>query len=150
MSESKSALWDDIVTAACMELGSPDEPADMHIAAAAVTAAFKKLVESLPKSYRIRGRVKANHAPLKIRKGDAVWLSWTPEGGGWFQWSKDEAWAREFEGEAAGMKAASGCPGPWYYETDPASVEAVSVLSESSKPIAAMLLHLLKESDSAA
>jgi hypothetical protein len=33
----------------------------------------------------VRGEV-AKDALSTIKKGDTVWLGWTHEGGGWFQW----------------------------------------------------------------
>ena len=66
----------------------------------------------------------------KKKKGDRVWLYWSPEGGGWWQWGP-EGWARRFESKSgreyeAAMFSASNA-GPWFNKPDPATIEAVSV-----------------------
>lgn len=84
---------------------------------------------SFPDRYVITALVKEGE-----NKGRRVWLYWSPEGGGWWQWSDAEAWAFRFEatsGErfddallcARGTTwLKSGC-GPWYYFVDFSTVE---------------------------
>lgn len=41
-----------------------------------------------------------------------VYLTWSSEGGGWYQWSTVKHWAKTFVSEKAALSAADGCPGP--------------------------------------
>lgn len=68
-------------------------------------------------------------------KGKRVWLYWSPEAGGWWQWSDAEGLAHRFEApHGARFEDAmhssrgstwqpNGC-GPWYYFVDFDTVEA--------------------------
>ena len=70
-------------------------------------------------------------------EGESVWVGWTPEGGGWWQWGP-EAWAERFPSETDprfedAMRSARGetwttksC-GPWYYYPDMSTVKSVRV-----------------------
>lgn len=44
-----------------------------------------------------------------------VYLSWTDEGGGWYQWDTNKSRAKKFKSVTSAISAASCCPGPWYY-----------------------------------
>lgn len=70
-------------------------------------------------------------------KGEHVWICWSPEGGGWWQWTNAERWAkrftqddREFKGALACAKGETGdktsC-GPWYLRPDMDSIEIRAV-----------------------
>lgn len=86
-----------------------------------------------PDRYVITGIVKEGD-----RKGQKVWLYWSPEGGGWWQWSSHASWAMRFESKdgaryedaircARGTKwLENGC-GPWYYYVDFDTVDTESV-----------------------
>lgn len=70
-------------------------------------------------------------------KGKRVWIYWSPEGGGWWQWGP-EGWAERFENTDTdkfrdAMRCATGATwtkkscGPWYSYPDPATIEVRSV-----------------------
>lgn len=78
-----------------------------------------------PDRYVITGLVaKGEH------KGERVWIYFSEEGGGWWQWGP-EAWAKRFEKkEGRDFDDALLCApkvGPWYYSVDPESIEARAV-----------------------
>lgn len=62
-----------------------------------------------------------------IKKGDTVWLGWTHEGGGWYQWQADMNSAKLFDDPENAGKAARTCPGPWFYQPSPESIEVVEI-----------------------
>lgn len=90
-------------------------------------------VKEYPDRYVITGMVNEGEY-----KGQKVWLYWSAEAGGWWQWSRDAQWACRFE-HASGeryedaMKSAKGSKwmpngcGPWYYFVDLNSVEVEPV-----------------------
>jgi len=55
-------------------------------------------------------------------KATTVWLGYTTEGGGWYQWGTNAANAHHFHGEKSARDAARSCPGPSYNMPDPASI----------------------------
>lgn len=67
----------------------------------------------------------------KVKKGDRVWLYFSEEGGGWWQWSNSPRWAYRFE-EKSGRKyedAIHCAPkaGPWFNRVDPKTIEVRAV-----------------------
>lgn len=86
-----------------------------------------------PDRYIITGKVAKGE-----NKGETVYLYFSEEGGGWWQWSNNEAWALRFESKddrriedallCAGDKnwTKHSC-GPWYYSADPKTVKLVAV-----------------------
>lgn len=64
------------------------------------------------------------------KKGERVWLYWTEESGGWWQWGPEE-WAYRFESLDSPkiQEALRSCPtmGPWYNSPDPKSIKTVPV-----------------------
>lgn len=61
-----------------------------------------------------------------INSGDIVWLGWTSEGGGWYQWRDAIEQAKVFDDPAVGLREGP-LAGPWFYRPTPESVEAVKV-----------------------
>ena len=70
-------------------------------------------------------------------KGERVWITWSPEGGGWWQWGP-EGWAERFASTkderfkdalrcAKGETWTKASCGPWYYAPDLATIEAREV-----------------------
>jgi hypothetical protein len=83
-----------------------------------------------PDRYVITGIVAEDAPHVRVKKGDRVWLYWSHEGGGWWQWGS-EGWARRFEQKAGreyddAVKCAPKV-GPWYSMPDPATIETVAV-----------------------
>lgn len=74
----------------------------------------------------VRGLVAKDATALRVKAGTCVYLRWTYEGGGWFQWETQQQLAYPFADQQEAAKAASGCPGPWYLEPEAASIEVVS------------------------
>ena len=68
-----------------------------------------------------------DNVPHGLPAGSEVWLGWTPEAGGWYQWNKARSWAKRFSSASEGLAAARQCPGPWFYKPDPTSITAVPV-----------------------
>lgn len=77
------------------------------------------------KAYVVRGKIAADKPNLKIKAGDPVWLTWDNEGGGWYQWSSQVEWAHPFTSKAKAKQAVRGCPGPWFNEPSPHSIELI-------------------------
>jgi hypothetical protein len=86
-----------------------------------------------PDRYIITGKVAEGE-----NKGKTVYLYWSDEGGGWWQWSDSVNWAYRFE-EPSGSRFEDAllCAGdknwtkhscgPWYFFADPKSVEVIAV-----------------------
>jgi hypothetical protein len=75
--------------------------------------------------YVVRGKV-AKAAPSIIKKGDTVWLGWTDESGGWFQWAPgDPARAHYFSSPDEARKVGLRQHGPWSSMPDPKSIEVL-------------------------
>jgi hypothetical protein len=75
-----------------------------------------------PDRYVITGIVKDGQ-----HKNERVYLYWTEEGGGWWQWGPD-GWAYRFENKSGArfedaMRCAKKGVGPYYYSVHPESVE---------------------------
>lgn len=66
------------------------------------------------------------HPAIDRKKGDRIWLYWTDEGGGWWQWGS-EGWAYRFQSmdDKKLQEALSSAPkmGPWYNRPDPKTIE---------------------------
>lgn len=88
--------------------------------------------DGYPDRYVITGLVKEGD-----RAGERVWIYFSEEGGGWWQWGP-EGWAYRFEDKTSerfqdAMRCAKGetwtesTVGPWYNAADIATVEAVAV-----------------------
>lgn len=86
-----------------------------------------------PDRYIITGRVAKGS-----EVGKEVYLYWTEEGGGWWQWTSDKGCAHRFERPSGDrFKDAMNCAtdnnwtkascGPWYYSADPKTVKHISV-----------------------
>lgn len=69
--------------------------------------------------------------------GERVWIYWSPEGGGWWQWGP-EGWAFRFDSTESdrfidALKCAKGetwlkkSVGPWYHYPDMATIEVRAV-----------------------
>lgn len=72
--------------------------------------------------FAVRGRVAKTVHNLNVKKDDTVWLHFSDEGGGWYQWGHyPQSWP---DGDRV-MKCALAAPGPWYNMPDPATVELV-------------------------
>lgn len=83
-----------------------------------------------PDRFVITGLIAKDAEALRVKKGDRVWLYWSPEGGGWWQWGP-EGWAERFESKSGktfedAMVSATGV-GPWYNVPDPETIEVLSV-----------------------
>jgi hypothetical protein len=74
--------------------------------------------------YVVRGAV-AKDALNHIKKGDTVWLGWTDEAGGWFNWYDGMGRAKLFNTPEEARKAAHNCNGPWYSVPSKASIEVL-------------------------
>ena len=61
--------------------------------------------------YIAKGYVAKDHPPLRIKKGDVVWLGFDPSGGGWHQWFDTQAWAKPFKDRESCDLAARNCAG---------------------------------------
>lgn len=65
---------------------------------------------------------------LKARGGKTerveVWLYFSDEGGGWWQWGA-KGWRRGVESEETARKIAGGAPGPWFYKPEPDEIEII-------------------------
>lgn len=72
--------------------------------------------------YIVRGKVAKSAPGLNIKAGMIVWLGFTREAGGWYDWSKQQQCAFPFETKDA-AKEASASIGPWYYVPAPESIE---------------------------
>jgi hypothetical protein len=84
--------------------------------------------EGLVPEFVVRAKVAETPGNLKgIKAGDTVWLGWSNEGGGWYQWRDGIMQARPFDTPERALRAASSCPGPWFYKPTPESIEAVAV-----------------------
>ena len=77
------------------------------------------------KGYQVRGLIAKDEPDLSKKKGDEVWLYWSEEGGGWWQWGP-KGWAYTFMNKLEAEKAPKGCPGPWYNVPDPETIEIVA------------------------
>lgn len=79
-----------------------------------------------PNRYVITALVKEGE-----KKGRRVFLYWSPEGGGWWQWNEAEGWAERFEAKAGHrFEDAVLCApdvGPWYNRPDPETIEVREV-----------------------
>ena len=90
-----------------------------------------------PDKYIIRSKVAEDCPQFKIKKGDYSYLYFSPEGGGWWQWSNLEAWARRFDSatnkeivdalQSCNPTNWCGGTGPWFYKPEPHSIEVVAV-----------------------
>ena len=85
-----------------------------------------------PDRYVIRARVAedSRDGVWQVKKDSFVWLYWSHEGGGWWQWGP-EGWARRFEAKEgreyeAALRDAPKV-GPWFNKPDPATIETVAV-----------------------
>ena len=83
------------------------------------------MAKQYPDRYVITGVVAEGE-----HKGERVWIYFSEEGGGWWQWGP-EGWAKRFEAkEGHKYDDALLCApktGPWYYRVDPARVEVRAV-----------------------
>ena len=76
--------------------------------------------------YVVRGKV-AKNALNTIKKGDTVWLTWSPDSGGWHNWSHAAApiHAKRFSTPDEARRVARACHGPWYSMPDPNTIEVL-------------------------
>lgn len=63
----------------------------------------------------------------RSQKGDRIYLYWTDEGGGWWQWANAESWSYRFQSKddpklEQALKSAPNV-GPWFYRPDPKTIE---------------------------
>lgn len=72
-------------------------------------------------------------------KATTVYLYFSEEGGGWYQWGTRKDNARQFKTEKAALNAAKSCPGPWYHIPAKSSIECELVESPKAKNYRAML-----------
>jgi hypothetical protein len=91
---------------------------------------MEDFVTKHPDRYVITGLIAKDSEALRVRKGDRVWLYWSPEGGGWWQWGP-EGWAYRFEAKSGhqyddAIVSAKGV-GPYYNVPDPSTIETVAV-----------------------
>lgn len=75
-----------------------------------------------------------------INPGDIVWLGWTPEGGGWYQWRESVEQAKLFDDPAVGLREGL-LAGPWFYKPSPESVEAVKVEYTPARPASVKIIE---------
>lgn len=61
-----------------------------------------------------------------------VYLAYDKEGGGWYQWTTHKAHAKRFGSPGAAMRAAKGCPGPYYLEPMAGTVGLQKIESKRS------------------
>ena len=64
--------------------------------------------------------------------GRKVWLYWSREGGGWWQWSNNESWAKKFTG-TENIPDIINCAkemGPHWYWVEPKTVKQQTVNPE--------------------
>lgn len=84
-----------------------------------------------PDRYVITALVAESHdrgsSVWNVKKGDRVWLYWTDESGGWWQWSNAEGWAYRFQSKddkrLSDALRSSVNMGPWFYKPDPKTIE---------------------------
>lgn len=62
-------------------------------------------------------------------KALTVWLAWHEDSGGSYQWVNDHWFetAKPFLHSDDAITSAKKCPGPWYNEPDPTTIEAIKV-----------------------
>lgn len=76
--------------------------------------------------YIVRGKVAKSAAHVKVEAGETVYLYWTSEAGGWFNWSPTLDIAKPFK-TIDEARDASRSNGPWYYVPSPESIEILPV-----------------------
>lgn len=87
------------------------------------------------RKFVVRGAVAETPDRLRsIKKGDTVWMGWTSEGGGWHQWQAELEGAKLFDDRESALHIARGCPGPWFYQPSPESIEVVEVEYTPAQP----------------
>jgi hypothetical protein len=72
-------------------------------------------------------------------KESTVYLYFSDEGGGWYQWGASKSEAKRFRTEKAALTAAKGCPGPWYNIPKESTVKAEPVENKKAAQYRAML-----------
>lgn len=83
--------------------------------------------------YIVRGKTAKDADNLYIKAGDVVWLDYTREGGGWYQWTSQYAIDHlgtvpfMFADRDTALRAAVDCPGPWYHQPAKDSIEVLEV-----------------------
>lgn len=89
------------------------------------------MARKYPDRYIITAKTVKDSPTVKVEKGERIWLYWSPEGGGWWQWSKAKDWAERFpDKNGPRFKDAIACApdvGPWFYVPDPETIETVAV-----------------------
>lgn len=73
-------------------------------------------------------RCQGTYEDKPLKPDEWIWLSWSPEGGGWNQCSTVKGWAKKFESPEDVKKQAKSYDGmPWYYKTDLSTMEIFKV-----------------------
>lgn len=89
------------------------------------------LTMKYPDRYIITALVKDDHPTVNVAKGDRIYLYWSNEAGGWWQWSNAIGWAYRFETKSGSRfddaMLVAAKVGPWYNYPDPATIEAINV-----------------------
>jgi hypothetical protein len=61
-----------------------------------------------------------------------VYLDWSDEGGGWYQWRSSRSWAKLFDTEKEAIRAAKECTGPWFNKPERSTIAVEAVESPPS------------------
>lgn len=76
------------------------------------------------------------------KKRTKVYLTWTEEGGGWYQWCTSKSWANLFSSEESAMRNAKACPGPSFLMPSPGTITIEKVHGPKALAYLDMLSHV--------
>lgn len=83
-------------------------------------------------AFKVRGLVRGRKSGPK--RSGVVWLSWTDEAGGWYQWTHHEPWAKIFTDKLAAERAVDACPGPWFSIPEKRTIRLVEGFYTAPQP----------------
>lgn len=78
------------------------------------------------KAWAIKGIVREPKMD-RDKPNKVVWMNWTDESGGWYQWGS-EGWRKAFETKEDALKIARTWDvGPWYDKPDEDTIDAIEI-----------------------